>query len=317
MKTRLLLAVILIAPGSTPAQSGDPNSFLPARVVQTQAAEVPGKYVYKTYREGKGGFVNEIEITAQSRGRFHLSFSGAYFYLAGKDETFHEGSGEGDGQLNGNVLTTVLSDGAGGSCRLTLTFALGQVTVKSGATCQINVDPNGIYKREGGGATASKTAGVVGPGANTVCPDPKAPCNSKAREFSNFELSFRLPAVLKRGKTYTSAPFYAVIVKTYDEEACDADDHTASIEQERLQIQKTYPTRKVFGSYSCPNMDAVEYDFPGKLDASGERVLIMTYLAVYAGATASEASDFLIYVKTLYPNAILKRMTASYELVAQ
>ena len=111
--------------------------------------------------------------------------------------------------------------------------------------------------------------------------------------------------------------FYAIIVKTYEEEACDADDHTASVERERLRIQKIYPTRKVFGSYSCPNLDAVDYDFAGKLDPSGERVLIMTFIAVYAGKTSAEAKEFLSYVQTIFSDAVLKQMTAGYEIMDQ
>ena len=100
-------------------------------------------------------------------------------------------------------------------------------------------------------------------------------------------------------------------------EACDADDHTESIERERLRIQTTYPTRKVFAEYSCPNLDAVDYSFPGKLDASGERALIMTFIAVYAGKTSAEANEFLTYVQTVFPKASLKKMTASYEIIDQ
>jgi hypothetical protein len=163
----------------------------------------------------------------------------------------------------------------------------------------------------GGLPKSSRPAGLA------VCPDPSAPCDSRARKFAAFELPFRLPATLRRGMTYKSAPFYAAIVKTYAEEACDADDHTVSIEQERLQIQKDYPTKKVFGYYSCPNMDAVDYDFPGKLDPSGERVLLTTYLAVYAGATELEAETFLAELKKRFPDAMLKRMTAAYEVIDQ
>lgn len=276
---------------------------------------ISGKYTYKTYREGKGGFVNELEVTNPSRGKLHVSFQGTYFYMVGRDETFHDGSGEGDGQINGNIGTVTLDDGAGGKCPLTLTFSNNRVTVKSGPTCQLNVDPNGVYTK----ARASQVKTEVPASANglEVCPDPSAPCHSKARKFAPYELPFRLPAALRPGKNYQSVPFYAVIVKTYEDEACDADDHTASIEGERLQMQKIYPTRKVFGSYSCPNLDAVDYDFEGKLDPSGERVLLVTYLAVYAGKTAKEANDFLAYVRTLYPRAVLKRMTASYEIMDQ
>ena len=122
--------------------------------VQSQSINPVGNYVYKTYRKGKGGFENHLTITRAAKGKFHVSFEGVYFYMAGKDETFHEGSGEGDGQLNGNILTVTLDDGAGGSCRLSLTFSENQLTneytltAKSGRTCQLNSSPEGIYRRE-------------------------------------------------------------------------------------------------------------------------------------------------------------------------
>jgi hypothetical protein len=64
-------------------------------------------------------------------------------------------------------------------------------------------------------------------------------------------------------------------------------------------------------------MDALTYDFPGLMDASRERALINTFIAVYAGQTSQEAEEFLVYVQTLYPEAMLKRMTVSYSLINQ
>jgi hypothetical protein len=108
-----------------------------------------------------------------------------------------------------------------------------------------------------------------------------------------------------------------VLLKTYAEESCDGDDHTVSIERERQKIQLAYPYNKVFASYSCPNLDGVDYSFAGRLDSTGERVVIMTFIAVYAGGTETKAKEFLGYVKTVYPEATLKLMTASYEVMDQ
>ena len=278
-----------------------------------------GRYVFKDYRKGKGGYENHLEVSQTGNGRFHLTFELTYFYMAGKNETFHEGSGEGDGQLRGNVMNATLSDGAGGSCRVTLNFSETTISVQS-SKCEINVVPDGLYKKE----LSTKTANQVSrsPVPRTlfqpeVCPDPKAPCNATTKKFAPYELSFRLPAKLTRGRTYQSLPFYAVLLKTYAEESCDADDHTASIERERVRIQVGYPLNKVFAAYSCPNLDAVDYDFAGKLDATGDRVLIQTFIAVYAGKTEAEGNQFLTYVRTIYPRAILKRMVASYEILDQ
>jgi len=309
----LLLSSVVSCLASTQMMGGSPRS---------QPKDIVGKYVYKNYRRGKGGFENHLEITSAAGGRFHLSFELTYFYMAGRDETFHEGSGEGDGPLQGNVLTATLSDGAGGSCRVTLTLNETlianeyTISVKS-SRCAINVVPDGLYKREASKPVATVSGARQSSSSAEVCPDPKSPCNSAAKRFSPFELSFRLPSRLAKGKTYTSAPFFAVLIRTYADEACDADDHTESIEKERLQLQTYYPTRKVFAQYSCPNLDAVDYSFPGKMDSTGERVLIMTFIAVYAGKTSTEANEFLTYVKTVYPDAFLKRMTATYEILDQ
>lgn len=289
-----------------------------------QVSNYTGRYVFKDYRKGRGGYVNQLDVVGGTDGRLQVSFELTYFYMARKAETFKEGSGEGEGQLNGNVLTATLSDGAGGTCRVTLTFSRSNqssVAVKSSG-CAINVVPDGVYIKE---RVGKASGGIVAPRPSVprtvlqqeVCPNPQAPCHTATKKFASYELSFRLPGKLTRGKTYESLPFYAVIVKTYKEESCDADDHTQSIERERLRIQLAYPHNKVFASYSCPNLDAVDYSFPGKLDASGERVLIMTFVAVYAGKTQKEANEFLAYVKTVYQDASLKQMKASYEILDQ
>ena len=289
-----------------------------------QKTDFTGQYIFKDYRKGKGGYENHLEITYGRNDLLHVSFELTYFYMAGRSETFHEGSGEGDGQLRGNILTATLSDGASGACKVTMTFEPtgDSVSVKS-TQCQINVVPDGIYKRELSKSSAPGRIAASRPTAPRsvlpadVCPDPSNPCNSRARTFAPYEISFQLPGKLARGKTYESRPFYAVILNTFAEESCDADDHTASIENERKKIQLAYPYNKVFASYSCPNLDAVDYSFAGKLDSTGERVLIMTFIAVYAGNTEAKAKEFLGYVRTVYPQATLKLMTASYEVMDQ
>ncbi len=225
-KTLFVVCVFLLTLGFAHSAIAEANNLI-------------GRYTYKTYREGKGGFVNYLEL-------IHAD-----------------------------------------------------VSVETSQT--------------------TKAPPVATPKANglEVCPDPNAPCNSARRKFAAYEMPFRLPARLRAGRQYKSIPFYAVIVKTYDEEPCDSDDHTASIERERLRIQKTYSARKVFGSYSCPNLDTVDYDYPGKHDQSGERVLIMTFIAVYAGKSSTEAEEFLLSVRKQFPDAVLKEMTASYEIMDQ
>jgi hypothetical protein len=149
--------------------------------------------------------------------------------------------------------------------------------------------------------------------SNTVCPDPEKPCHHADREFADWELPFHLPAKIVANKTYSSQTFYAVIIRRYDEACADEMDYDSQIERERLRIQKAYPERKVFAEYSCPNMDAVHYDFAGKRDASGERVLYTDYIAIYAGETEEEANQILKEAREDFSQATLKKMTANYE----
>ena len=149
-----------------------------------------------------------------------------------------------------------------------------------------------------------------------VCPDPKKPCRHREKNFDEWELSFHLPAKIKPNATYKSAAFYAVILKKYDE-GCEEFDSNFAIEPERLRVQKLLPTRKVFADYSCPNMDAVGYDFAGKTDKSGERVLYMDYIAVYAGKNLDEANQLLAGLRGKFPKAEVKKMIASWERLEQ
>jgi hypothetical protein len=159
---------------------------------------------------------------------------------------------------------------------------------------------------------AKQTAG------NAVCPDPKKPCHHREKQFEDWQLSFQMPAKIIANKTYKSAPFYALILKKYPE-GCNPDEMDAdtAVEAERVQIQKKLPTRKVFAEYDCPNMDAVGYDFEGKMDAEGERFLISQYIAVYAGETEDEADTLLDEISKQFPEAEIKKMTAHWERIEQ
>jgi hypothetical protein len=152
--------------------------------------------------------------------------------------------------------------------------------------------------------------------SNDVCPDPKKPCRHREKNFDEWELSFQLPTKIKSNVTYSSAAFYAVILKKYDG-GCEELDFNSAIEPERVRVQKLLPTRKVFADYNCPNMDAVGYNFGGKTDASGEQVLYTDYIAVYAGKSLNEANGLLIELRKKYPKAEVKKMTATWERIEQ
>jgi hypothetical protein len=154
--------------------------------------------------------------------------------------------------------------------------------------------------------------------ANAVCPDPAKPCHHKEKNFDDWELSFKMPAKLPPNKEVKSAPFYAVILKTYPMgDDCDGGEYIEAVEAERKREQAIQLDRKVFAAYQCPNMGAVGYEFAGKWDAKKENLLLGNFLAIYAGASKAEAEEALGFFRNSYPQAQLKQMTAVYELMIQ
>ncbi|MDQ4121062.1 MAG: hypothetical protein M3209_06415 [Acidobacteriota bacterium] len=164
--------------------------------------------------------------------------------------------------------------------------------------------------------TNKKTPAKTTP-TNAVCPDPAKPCKHRGKEFAEWELSFKLPAKITPNKTYSSAPFYAVVLKTYDLEDCDGGEYMEAVERERKKEQAMQLERKVFAYYSCPNMDAVGYDFEGLWDKNRENILIPNFLAVYAGETEEEAQALRKQMLSEYPKATVKKMTATWERIEQ
>lgn len=154
--------------------------------------------------------------------------------------------------------------------------------------------------------------------SNLVCADPAKPCHHKEKNFDDWELSFKMPAKLAPNKTYTSAPFYAVILKTYEmREDCDGGEYIESVEAERRKLQANQSARKVFAAYQCPNMAAVNYEFDGKWSADKESIVIGNFLAIYGGGAEAEAEKLLNGLKSEYPEAEIKKMTVSYENIEQ
>jgi hypothetical protein len=136
-----------------------------------------------------------------------------------------------------------------------------------------------------------------------ICSDPAAKCSSSKYQFSDYELSFRIPQApdAKLGG-YASTPFYAVILKSVKAVSSqDADDCSFVSESERLKVQAIFPERKVFASrFQCP-----------------EQTLLYTntnqdynFLAIYAGKTKAQANKVLTKAKAggQYPSANVRRM---------
>lgn len=164
---------------------------------------------------------------------------------------------------------------------------------------------------------AQPTPPTVRP-ANAVCPDPDKPCHHADKHFDEWELPFRLPAKLKPNTPYRSDNFYAVILKMYPTaEDCDGGEFISSAEADRKREQANQLERKVFASYECPNMSAVNYEFDGKWDSKKENIVIGNFIAIYVGTIKAEAEQAFSFFKKDYPNAKLKQMTASYEVIEQ
>jgi hypothetical protein len=119
--------------------------FPPQGAPAITPASVAGTYHYKTYRPGKGGYDNTLEIAVKS-GKLHVSISGSYSYRANGAETMHDASGEGDATLRGNVATaSVTPDGGAGPCRVVIVFEGDKAQVKANKACEFNIVLDGTY----------------------------------------------------------------------------------------------------------------------------------------------------------------------------
>lgn len=128
------------------ANQSTPNASAP----QISAKSIVGKYSYDDHGKGKSGDLKYLEIESKGGNKVGLSLDAYNFHPVGGEETFDEGTAEGDGQLRGSVIrTNLIADEAEKSnCRVTLVFAgKNQVTVKS-ANCSMRILPDGVYKRE-------------------------------------------------------------------------------------------------------------------------------------------------------------------------
>lgn len=147
-----------------------------------------------------------------------------------------------------------------------------------------------------------------------VCPNPAAPCKSKHREFYPYDLSFTLPAAIKANVDYKSATFFAVMVKeniqVSEKEECDGGEFHKRVEAERKKIQVDFPDKKVFASYQCPDMGALSYFVNGQ-------PLNDNFIALYAGATQGEADLTLLFAKSKFPKATLKKMQVIFNRIEQ
>lgn len=129
------------------------TSATPAPQLAAAPASYAGTYHYKTYRPGKEGYDNTLEVEDKGRGRLHVTLNGNYIYKADGAETAHEGGGEGDATLRGNIATArVTPDGGGEPCRVLIIFDEGEAGVKADSSCSFNVELDGTYRNQKAGA---------------------------------------------------------------------------------------------------------------------------------------------------------------------
>ena len=125
----------------------------PAPQLAAAPTSYAGTYRYKTYRPGKEGYDNTLEVEDRGGGRLHVTLSGTYIYKANGEETMHEGGGEGDATLRGNVATaSVTPDGGDAPCRVLIIFEGSEAGVKADSSCGFNVNLDGTYRNEKAGA---------------------------------------------------------------------------------------------------------------------------------------------------------------------
>ena len=125
----------------------------PAPQLAAAPTSYAGTYRYKTYRPGREGYDNTLEVEDRGGGRLHVTLSGTYIYKANGEETMHEGGGEGDATLRGNVATaSVTPDGGDAPCRVLIIFEGSEAGVKADSSCGFNVNLDGTYRNEKAGA---------------------------------------------------------------------------------------------------------------------------------------------------------------------
>ena len=131
-----------------------------------------------------------------------------------------------------------------------------------------------------------------------VCHQPSVQCSS-SYSFAPYQLPFTIKEKLVFGKSYRSEQFYAVVLKSV--KAAGEPDCSFVSEDERLEAQRSFPTRKAFTShFNCPE-ELIGYE-----NVDNE----FNFLAVYGGKTLDEAQRVLRQVTSnpRYTEAYLKRI---------
>lgn len=130
-----------------------------------------------------------------------------------------------------------------------------------------------------------------------ICGDPNLRCRG-AQDFQPHELTFEIP---RNAIIYESEPFYAIIVKSVKLKS-DSECENVFSEEERLDLQAQFPNNKVF-ALKCSEAGTIYYS---NVSPSAY------FMAIYAGKTLTEATNFLKTVKAAgkFGKVSLRRMQA-------
>lgn len=133
-----------------------------------------------------------------------------------------------------------------------------------------------------------------------ICGDPSVKCNTGEIIFESYEIPFEIP------RNYIVAEsqwFYAIILRSSKPKESE-DCENKITENERLTVQKLFPSNKVF-AHKC--------DEPGLLYYKGV-VYNTVFLAVYGGKTLAEAKKFLKIVQFSgkFEGAYIKKLQAQF-----
>jgi hypothetical protein len=111
------------------------------------SAEIIGTYRFSNHRRGRGGFENVLSVELDRFGKLHVSFEGAYFFLAQGSENFHDASAQGEFLFEGTTANgKFIEKHNGNDCRVQLAFLNQTVTVAS-SNCDLTVPPDGTYQK--------------------------------------------------------------------------------------------------------------------------------------------------------------------------
>lgn len=136
------------------------------------------------------------------------------------------------------------------------------------------------------------------PKLGKICGNPQIKCRTGDADFQTHEIPFEIP---KGAVIYESEPFYAIILKTVKLNSNTSCENAIS-EKDRLKIQELFRDNKVF-ALKCSDAGDLYYTNVANN---------VNFIAVYAGKTLSEASNFLRAVKSnrQFKGANVRKMQA-------